>query len=104
MDDCYFSTCGVCDMGMLVDLNIGSRYNWSGCNNGWHCSSFGILFHHALVENTMAKLNWWAWQQWLIADRGVGSGGGEYGVQLVRVATLLVGDLALFGNLGIALI
>ena len=58
MDGCYFSSCGAYFLGMVVDCNIGSRYNWVGCNNGWHCSSFGILFNHALVENTMAELKY----------------------------------------------
>lgn len=53
---CNFSSYGASYMGMLVDHNLGSRYNWIGCNNGWHCSSIGILFYHALVENKMAKL------------------------------------------------
>lgn len=58
MDGCYFSSCGAYCMGMLVDCNIGSRYNWVGCNNGWYCSFVGILFDHALVEITMAKLKY----------------------------------------------
>ncbi|XP_062093776.1 uncharacterized protein LOC133799798 [Humulus lupulus] len=28
-----------------------------GCNNGWKCSIVGFIFNNALVENTMAKLN-----------------------------------------------
>ena len=58
VDGCYFSSCGAYWLGMLVNLDTGSRYNWFGCDNGWHCSSFGILFNHALVENTMAKLKY----------------------------------------------
>lgn len=58
MDDCYFSSCGAYCMGMLVDCNIGSRYNWVGRNNGWYCSFIGVLFDHALVENTMAELKY----------------------------------------------
>ena len=58
LDICYFSDCDAYYMGMLVDNDIGSRYNWFGCNNGWHCSFVGILFNHALVENTMAKLKY----------------------------------------------
>lgn len=56
LDDCNFSRCGTHCLGMLVNLNTGSRYNWFGCDNGGHCSYFGILFNHALVANTMAKL------------------------------------------------
>ena len=55
---CYFSNCDAYYMGMLVDNHIGSRYNWFGCNNGWYCSFVGVLFNHALVENTMAKLKY----------------------------------------------
>lgn len=67
MDGCYFSSCGAYFLGMVVDCNIGSRYNWVGCNNGWYCSSFGILFNHALVENTMAELKYvfcWPFYCW----------------------------------------
>lgn len=58
MDNCYLSSCGTYYMGMLVNCNIGPRYYWSGCNNGWYCSSVGFLFNYALVENTMAKLKY----------------------------------------------
>lgn len=58
LDICYFSNCDAYYMGMLVDNDIGSRYNWFGCNHGWHCPFVGILFNHALVENTMAKLKY----------------------------------------------
>lgn len=58
MDGCYFSSCGAYHVGKLVDCNTWSGYNWSGYNNGWHCSSAGLLFNHALVENTMAKLKY----------------------------------------------
>lgn len=58
MDDCYISNSGSYHVGLMVNCNIGSRYNWLGCNNGWHCSSFGLLFCHALVENTVAKFKY----------------------------------------------
>lgn len=58
MDGCDFSSAGAYHMGLLVDINIGPRYNWFGCNHGGDCSSFGILFNYALVENTMAKLKY----------------------------------------------
>ncbi|CAL5425722.1 unnamed protein product [Camellia sinensis] len=57
MDDCYFSNRGTHCLGKLVNFNTWTRYNWSGCDNGWNCSSFGILFYYAMVEDTMAKLN-----------------------------------------------
>ncbi|KAG6781829.1 hypothetical protein POTOM_014744 [Populus tomentosa] len=55
MDNCCISGSNAYHVGKLVNCNIASRYNWSGCNHGWYCSSIGILFNHALVENTMAK-------------------------------------------------
>ncbi|KAG6736631.1 hypothetical protein POTOM_060495 [Populus tomentosa] len=55
MDDCCISSFQCLSCGKLVNCNIESGYNWSGCNHGWNCSSIGILFNHALVENTMAK-------------------------------------------------
>jgi hypothetical protein len=58
MDISYFSNCGADHMGLLVDCNIGSRHNWASCGDGWHCSSTGILFNYAMVENTMAKLKY----------------------------------------------
>lgn len=58
LDICYFSNCDAYYMGKLVDNDIGSRYNWFGCNHGWHCSFVGVLFNHALVENSMAKLKY----------------------------------------------
>lgn len=58
MDDCNFTSGGTYFMGKLVDFDIRSRHNWSGCYNGWSCSCFGILFDYALVENTMAKLKY----------------------------------------------
>ncbi|KAG5029588.1 hypothetical protein JHK87_013102 [Glycine soja] len=57
MGSCYFSNSGAYHLGLLVDCNIGSRPDWFGCNNGWHCSSIGILFNYAVVENSVAKLN-----------------------------------------------
>lgn len=56
MDDCYFSSFGAYCVGLLVNSDIRPRYNWSSRYNGWSCSTSGILFHNALVENTMAKL------------------------------------------------
>lgn len=58
MDSCNFSSSSTNHMGKLVGCNIGSTYNWSGCNNGWYCSSTGFLFNHALVANTMAELKY----------------------------------------------
>ena len=58
MDDCCISSSNACHVGKLVNCNIESGYNWSGCNHGWNCSSIGILFNHALVENTMAKFKY----------------------------------------------
>ena len=58
MDNCCISGSNAYHVGKLVNCNIASRYNWSGCNHGWYCSSIGILFNHALVENTMAKFKY----------------------------------------------
>lgn len=58
MDRCYFTSGGAYCLGMLVDSYTGSRHNWFSCCNGWSCSTFGILFCNALVENTMAKLKY----------------------------------------------
>lgn len=58
MGYCHISSSGSHHMGLLVDCNIGSRYNWFGSNHGWDSSSFGILFNNAVVENTMAKLKY----------------------------------------------
>lgn len=58
MDTCHFSSSSTDHMGKLVGYNIGSTYNWSGCNNGWYCSSIGFLFNHALVANTMAEFKY----------------------------------------------
>lgn len=58
MDYCYFTNSGAYNLGILVDCNIGSGPNWFGCNNGWHCSVIGFLFHYALVENAVAKLKY----------------------------------------------
>ena len=58
MDSCYFASGGAYCLGMLVDCDTGERYNWLSCCNGWSCSTFGILFRNALVENTMAKLKY----------------------------------------------
>ena len=58
MDGCYISGCSAYPVGMLVDCDTPSGHYWFGYNNGWHCTSFGILFNHALVENTMAKLKY----------------------------------------------
>ena len=58
MDSCYFSGCRSYRLGMLVDCDIGPRYNWSGSHNGWDCSVIGFLFNYALVENAMAKLKY----------------------------------------------
>uniref|UniRef100_A0A2P2KJ02 Calpain n=1 Tax=Rhizophora mucronata TaxID=61149 RepID=A0A2P2KJ02_RHIMU len=55
MGGCHISSSGAYNVGMLASCDIGPRHNWSGGNIGWHCSSLGILFNHALVENTMAK-------------------------------------------------
>ncbi|XP_073105600.1 calpain-type cysteine protease ADL1 isoform X2 [Elaeis guineensis] len=43
-------------MGKYTYCTFESKYNWIGCNNGWHSSFVGLLFYNALVENTMAKL------------------------------------------------
>lgn len=58
MDCCHFSSSSAHHMGMLVDSNSRSRHYWFGSNHGWDCSSFGILFNHAMVENTVAKLKY----------------------------------------------
>lgn len=58
MDCCYFTSGGAYCLGMLVDSYTGSRYNRLSCCNGWSCSTVGILFCNALVENTMAKLKY----------------------------------------------
>lgn len=58
MDGCFISSCCAYHVGMLVDCNTWSGYSWSGYNNGWNCSFIGLLFNHALVENTMAKLKY----------------------------------------------
>lgn len=58
MDNCCFSCRSAYLVGILVDLDTWTGYNWFSCNNGWHCSSFGILFDNALVENPMAKLKY----------------------------------------------
>ena len=58
MGGCCISSCGAYHVGMLANHNIRSRYCWSGCNNGWHCSFIGILFNHAVVEDSMAKLKY----------------------------------------------
>lgn len=58
MDNCHFSSCSAYFVGMLVDHDTRTGYNWFSCNNGWHCSSFGILFCNALVENTVAKFKY----------------------------------------------
>ncbi|KAK6235751.1 hypothetical protein SCA6_011088 [Theobroma cacao] len=57
MGSCCISSSGTYHVGMLANHNIGSRYCWSGCDNGWHCSFIGILFNYAVVEDSMAKLN-----------------------------------------------
>lgn len=58
MDNCDLSGCGACYMGMLVNVDIGARYCWSSCNNGWKFSASGILLNNALVENTVAKFKY----------------------------------------------
>ncbi|KAF3667672.1 hypothetical protein FXO37_09943 [Capsicum annuum] len=55
MDNCDLSGCGACYMGMLVNVDIGSRYSWSSCNNGGKFFAFDILLNNALVENAVAK-------------------------------------------------
>lgn len=64
MDISYFSNHGADHMGVLADCNIGPRHNWACCGDGWHCSSTGILFNYAMVENTMAKLKYVALIDW----------------------------------------
>ncbi|TYK09969.1 calpain-type cysteine protease DEK1 [Cucumis melo var. makuwa] len=80
----YFSNHGADHMGVLADCNIGPRHNWACCGDGWHCSSTGILFNYAMVENTMAKLK--SSNYLKLADllwEGVDEGKGK-GSQLIR--------------------
>ncbi|KAK6936992.1 Peptidase C2, calpain, catalytic domain [Dillenia turbinata] len=56
MADCYIPNSCIYSVGKLADSDNGSRHSWSGSDNGGHCTSFGILFHNALVENQVAKL------------------------------------------------
>lgn len=58
LDSCHISSSGSHRMGLLVNCDIGSRYNWFGSYHGWDSSSFGVLFNNAVVENTMAKLKY----------------------------------------------
>lgn len=58
MGDCSFSNCSCNGMGKYTYCTFESEYNWIGCNNGRHSSFVGLLFYHALVEDTMAKLKY----------------------------------------------
>lgn len=58
MDYRHFSSYSAHHMGILVDSYSGSRHNWISSNHGWDRSSFGILFYHVMVENTVAKLKY----------------------------------------------
>lgn len=58
MAGCHFTDCSSYHMGKLVNFDTWSRYYWVGSHHGWDSSSFGILFDHALVENTMAELKY----------------------------------------------
>ena len=59
MGSCYFSNSGAYHLGLLVDCNIGSRPDWFGCNNGWHCSSIGILFNYVLFCGNRSSQMFW---------------------------------------------
>lgn len=58
MDNCYFPRCYCNHMGKHFDYDIGSGYNWPGCDNGRNSPFTGVLFHNAVVEDTVAKLKY----------------------------------------------
>ena len=58
MGDCSLSHRSGDGMGKYTYCTFESEYNWIGCNNGRHSSFVGLLFYHALVEDTMAKLKY----------------------------------------------
>ena len=58
MVNCYFpgNHCNL--MGKYLDNDFGSRYNRTSGDNGWYGPFTGVLFYHAVVEDSVAKLKY----------------------------------------------
>lgn len=46
------------NMGKCSYFSSGEEYYRHGCDYGWYSTSAGLLFHYALVENSVAKLKY----------------------------------------------